>query len=215
MCMDPSAELIACNSCVETTCSAVVVKVAGECSAYANCYAACECSDLQCVASCAPLRTDECDAASSEPCTSCDGVCSAVGREDAGIHGLADAYTVPPQPDASVALACSGVPTPCSLLDTVACASSPGCSPAAACTGLPSECSFLSDDVTCGSQQGCFWEGAACAGLATECGAIPADLCALQQGCDPGEPTCGGAATTLCEALGATDCGSVPGCLVD
>jgi hypothetical protein len=213
MCMNPSAELVACNSCVETTCSSLIAKVATDCSAYASCYAACDCSDLECVASCAPLRTSACDAASSEPCTPCDQACSALGPEDAGLHGLPEGSTVRPGPDASVA--CGGVPTPCSLLDAVTCGSSPGCAPAAVCTGLPSECSFLADAASCGAQQGCFWEGQACAGFATECSTIAADLCALQQGCDPGEPICGGVATTLCEALGAADCGSVPGCLVD
>jgi hypothetical protein len=215
MCMNPSAELLACNSCVETTCSSLIARVAADCSAYARCYAACRCSDLECVTSCAPLRTGECEAASSEPCTPCDQACSALGSADAGLPALPDASTVTPRLDASVAPACSGVPTPCSLLDAVTCASSPGCTPAAACTGLPSDCSFLSDEVSCGAQQGCFWEGATCAGLATDCAAIPTDVCALQQGCDPGEPTCGGAATTLCDALGATDCSSVPGCFVD
>ncbi len=42
----------ACNSCVQSNCGSQVSSAEGSCSAYFNCFASCQCSDLNCVIGC-------------------------------------------------------------------------------------------------------------------------------------------------------------------
>jgi len=60
-CQNPSstgAGSTACNSCLQTHCSAELSSVQASCSAYIACYQGCQCSDLACLLNCVSTKID-------------------------------------------------------------------------------------------------------------------------------------------------------------
>jgi hypothetical protein len=84
-CQDPTAEAMACSSCVAGECQAQVLAAEEACGDYYSCYEMCACEDAVCLASCRVGAAPQCLGELSTSCEACASQCSPAAYTDAGL----------------------------------------------------------------------------------------------------------------------------------
>jgi hypothetical protein len=87
--MSSGAGSATCNSCLQSKCSSQIANVETSCQAYVSCYSGCDCSDTNCLLTCAQTKIDATCQNAAAPegmCLqqNCSNECTVVIMVDAG-----------------------------------------------------------------------------------------------------------------------------------
>jgi len=112
---------------------------------------------------------------------------------------------------------CTGVPTPCSLLDQFDCTSALGCRWDGRCNGVSESCYLQYDSYSCNNLDGCYWSSSSssCSGISTSCSGFSSEfLCTDQDGCSWRGDCTGTPLETSCSDIAPALCDYTPGCVL-